>query len=305
MTFTLATRASPLAMWQAHATRDVLSAADTELALELLEVRSAGDRDRGRDIARFGRAGVFTVEVDRALLDGRAQVGVHSLKDMTTTLEDGIVLAAVLPRGPVEDALVSRDGQPLAELERGARVATGSARRRAQLLAARADLTLVGIRGNVGTRLTKLEAGEAEALVMARAGLVRLGREALISEVLDVASFLPAAGQGIVGLTCRADDELTRERLAAINHRASFFAALAERSLLRSLQSGCNAPIGAHARVSADRVELTAAVLAADGATELRAEASGSTGDAEELGVTAAEDLLAAGAARLLEEARA
>ena len=207
MTLRLATRGSELALWQARRTSELLGGA------EIVVVESSGDRDRVTELARFGSIGIFTVEVDRAVLDGRADVGVHSLKDMTTTLQDGVQLVGVLERGMTEDALVARDGLTLDGLPPGARVGTGSLRRGAMLRAARPDLEVVPIRGNVGTRLAKVTGGELDATVLARAGLVRLGLEQHASDVLDTERFLPAVGQGIVGLTCRADDPATRERL--------------------------------------------------------------------------------------------
>ena len=193
-------------------------------------MESSGDRDLVTELARFGSIGIFTVEVDRAVLDGRADVGVHSLKDMTTTLQDGVVLAGVLERGMIEYALVARDGLTLDGLPSGARIGTGSLRRGAMLRAARPDLEVVPIRGNVGTRLSKVTGGELDATVLARAGLVRLGLEEHASDLLDTQRFLPAVGQGIVGLTCRADDLETRERLEreARDPRA-WASALAER----------------------------------------------------------------------------
>jgi hydroxymethylbilane synthase len=178
----LSTRKSRLALWQAEAARAALTQAHPGLEVELLPVSSSGDQDLSTALSRFGRIGIFTVEVDAALLDGRAQVGVHSLKDLTTRLEQGLVLGGVLPRGPVDDALVARDGLTLEELPARARVATSSQRRKAQLLAARPDLQVVEIRGNVESRLAKLDAGEADALLMARAGLERLDLDARITE---------------------------------------------------------------------------------------------------------------------------
>ena len=306
MSLTLATRASPLALWQARAARARLLEAGAE-AVELLEVRSSGDRDQATALARFGRIGIFTVEVDTAVVEGRADVGVHSLKDMTTTLLEGVALAAVLTRGPVQDVLVgprAAGAVRLAELPRGARVATGSLRRRAMAGAARGDLAFVELRGNVDTRLAKLDAGEAEALVLARAGLERLGLGARIHEVLDTTRFLPAVGQGIVGLTCRAEDAATRARLEALCDAPTWAAALAERALLRELRGGCNVPLGGHATVAGDELRLRARVLSIDGRECVAGERRGPAGEAEALGRELAAELLARGAARLIEGAR-
>ncbi|MCP3914840.1 MAG: hydroxymethylbilane synthase [bacterium] len=305
MSLTLATRGSPLALWQAHTTRDRLASIADRSDVELVKVVSSGDADRVSDIARFGRIGVFTVEVDRAVLDGRAQAGVHSLKDMTTTLEDGVMLAAVLPRGPVEDVLISRSGAVLKDLPRGARVATGSMRREAMVRRARPDLEITGVRGNVDTRLAKLAAGEADALVVARAGLVRLGLSSQITEVLDTQRFLPAVGQGIVGLTCRADDDATAAVLRAIGDEDAWAAATAERALLRTLHGGCNVPVGGHATLGGGELRLAARVLSTDGSRVLEGERSGTASDAEAIGSALGAELLAAGAAELFAEARA
>jgi len=251
---------------------------------------------------------VFTAEIDRAVRDRAADAGVHSLKDMTTTLEDGIVLAGTLARAPAEDALVSRDGRRLAGLAAGARVATGSARRIAMLKRARPDLEVVGMRGNVDTRLEKLARGEAEALIVARAGLERLGLAGRITEVLGPPAFLPAPGQGIVGLTCRSpggDDDVGIARaLASISDREAWAEALAERALLRVLRGGCNAPVGSRARALENAISIRACVLSADGAQSIEGERSGAIGDAERIAVDLAEDLVRRGAARLIEAAR-
>ncbi len=294
-----------MALWQAHTVRDVLVAAHPDCDVEILTVRSTGDRDQATDLARFGSIGIFTVEVDRALLDGRAQIGVHSLKDLTTVLQDGIVLASVHRRGPVEDVLITGSGATLDELPAGARVATGSSRRRAMLLRARPDLQVVEIRGNVETRLGKLDSGECEGLVMARAGLVRLGLEERITEVLDTERFLPAVGQGIVGLTCREDDAETRERLALVCHMPSWWAGISERALLRRLHGGCNAPVGGHATVVGEELQLAARVLSLDGTVCVAGECQGPASQAEELGESLADELLGRGARALVEASRA
>lgn len=300
MTLRLATRGSELALWQARRTSELLGGA------EIVVVESSGDRDRVTELARFGSIGIFTVEVDRAVLDGRADVGVHSLKDMTTTLQEGVQLVGVLERGMIEDALVARDGLTLDGLPPGARVGTGSLRRGAMLRAARPDLEVVPIRGNVGTRLAKVTGGELDATVLARAGLVRLGLEQHASDVLDTERFLPAVGQGIVGLTCRADDPATRERLQReARDPAAWAAALAERAFLRSMKGGCNAPVGGHATVAGERLSLAGRVLSVDGSRTVEGRVEGTCAEAEALGLRLAEELAAEGGRDLVEEARA
>jgi len=301
---TLATRGSQLALWQERATRERLRALEDAPTVDKLVVESSGDRDQTSDLARFGRIGIFTVEVDRALLDGRAEVGVHSLKDMTTTPEEGIVLAAVLPRGPVEDVLVTPDGVSLAALPLGSRVATGSMRRAAMVRYVRPDLHISSIRGNVETRLLKLNEGAAHGLILARAGLVRLGLDDRISEVLDVDRFLPAVGQGIVGLTCRAEDTETRALLERISDPDAWAAALAERALLRGIKGGCNVPAGGHATLSGDELTITSRVLSIDGREAVESTLRGARADAEALGAQLADEMLAMGAGELVEAAR-
>jgi len=301
----LATRGSPLALWQTEEARRLLAVAHPAAEIELSIVRSTGDDDARLDLASIGRTGVFTAEIDRAVREGAADVGVHSLKDMTTSLDDGLVLGGTLARAPAEDALVSRRGERLAELPPGARVATGSVRRIAMLKRARPDLEPVAMRGNVDTRLEKLAQGEADALLIACAGLVRLGLEQRITEVLAAPAFLPAVGQGIVGLTCRADDPRTGGTLASISDREAWAEALAERALLRGLHGGCNAPVGARARAVENGITIRACVLSVDGTRHLEGERSGPIGDAESIGARLAEELAARGAKQLIEAARA
>ncbi|HEV8112023.1 MAG TPA: hydroxymethylbilane synthase [Planctomycetota bacterium] len=305
MRIVLATRGSPLALWQAEEARRLLGVAHPTAEIELSIVRSTGDDDARLDLASIGRTGVFTAEIDRAVREGTADVGVHSLKDMTTTLDEGFVLGGTLARAAAEDALVSRTGERLADLRAGARVATGSVRRIAMLKRARHDLEVVGMRGNVDTRLEKLARGEADALLVACAGLVRLGLGHRITEVLAAPAFLPAVGQGIVGLTCRADDQRTVATLASISDREAWAEALAERALLRGLHGGCNAPVGARARAVENGISIRASVLSVDGTRHLEGERSGSIGEAERIGTRLAEELAARGAKQLIEAARA
>ena len=300
----LATRGSALALWQARTARDLLVAAVPAREVEILVVESSGDRSQHLDLADLGGIGVFTAEVDAAVVEGRADAAVHSLKDMTTTLPEGIALASVLARGPAEDVLVSREGGKLVDLPRGARVATGSVRRIAMLKRMRPDLEVVAIRGNVDTRLARLEGGAADALVMAHAGLARLGLARSISEVFDVGRFVPAVGQGIVGLTCRRGDAETARALEAIGDPEAWAEALAERSLLHALHGGCNAPIGGHARSVDDHLVIHACVLSLDGKESIEASLAGPADEAAGIGHELAERLAARGARALVEAAR-
>jgi hydroxymethylbilane synthase len=300
----LATRGSRLALWQAHAARDLLRASRPDVDVEILTVQSTGDRDTIADLARLGRVGVFTAEIDAAVLAGEAHAGVHSLKDMTTSLAPGLVLASVLARGPVEDVLLARERRTLGDLAPGARVATGSIRRVAMLKSVRPDLEIASIRGNVDTRIEKLERGEADALVMARAGLARLGLERHITEVFDVQRFVPAVGQGIVGLTCRDGDAAVLRALQGIGDPEAWAEALAERALLHHLHGGCNAPVGGHARAVENALSLHARVLSADGSEIIEDRSTGSVDDAAEIGRRLAERLVARGAKRLIDAAR-
>jgi len=303
--FVLATRGSPLALWQAEEARRLLRAAHPAADVVVSVFASTGDLDSGSEISRLGRTGVFTAEIDRAVIGGAADAGIHSLKDMTTNLFEGLSLAGTLARGRAEDALVSRDGTRLSELHPGAIVGTGSCRRTAMVKRARPDLEVVSLRGNVETRLASLDRGAADALVLACAGLERLGLGTRITEVLGPPSFLPAVGQGIVGLTCRTVDENLGRALASISDRESWAEALAERALLRELHGGCNAPVGARARAVENGISIRACVLSLDGSRALEGERSGSIEESEEIGRRLAEDLAARGARRMIEEARA
>ncbi|MDZ4774761.1 MAG: hydroxymethylbilane synthase [Planctomycetota bacterium] len=304
MKFTLATRGSPLALWQANEAKRLLLARFPEMTVDLLVVQSAGDKDKQTELARFGLTGIFTAEVDHAVVSGAAHAGVHSLKDMTTTLHERLTLAGCLARGPVEDVLLTRDKSKLSDLESGARVGTGSVRRVAMIKRLRPDLELVGIRGNVETRLKKLQNNECDALVMARAGLERLGLVSMISDVFDIERSVPAVGQGIVGLTGRVDDQPTIDALKQITHTPSFAAARAERALLHALHGGCNAPVGGHARCHGHDLELRGRVMSLDGTECLEDHMRGDARDAVQLGEKLAARLITLGAKRLIDAAR-
>lgn len=296
----LATRGSALALWQAEAVARALARAAPAEEVRIVTVRTSGDEIQDKAIAAIGGTNVFTAEVDRAVAEDRADAGVHSLKDLGTQMAPGLVLAAVLARGPVEDVLVAPRAGSLDALPPGAVVGTGSPRRRAMVLAARPDLRCADLRGNVETRLLKVERGEVEAAVLARAGLERLGRASAISQVLPSDRFVPAAGQGLIGISCRAADARALAALRAIRDEAGFAAGLAERAVLRDLHAGCHAPVGVLATVTGGRLSLRCRILALDGRSEISGSVEGPASDAEALGVRLAADLMVRGAAKFL-----
>jgi hydroxymethylbilane synthase len=296
----IGTRGSPLALWQANHVAELLRPLAAPRPVELIRIQTTGDRVQDRPLAQIGGDGLFTKEIQRALLTGSADVAVHSLKDLPTLPVDGLVLAAVPPRGPTGDAFVSRRHRTFDGLPPGAVIGTSSLRRRAQVLHRRPDLRLIEMRGNVETRLRKLDEQGLDALILARAGLERLGLGDAITEILDPAWMLPAVGQGALGLECRADDRETVRLLAALDDAPSRQAVLAERGLLRALGGGCLVPIGAAADVRDGALTLRGAVLAPDGSRRLDGQGSGSPEEAEEVGRRLAHDLLGQGAAAIL-----
>jgi hydroxymethylbilane synthase len=311
-------------MWQAEHVRDLLKSAAPERAVEIVPLSTIGDRDKTEALTRLGDSGgvgVFTREIQAALLDGRADMAVHSLKDLPTNPVEGLTLAAVPPRGAIFDVLVlpeKRVGsgqlvvcnegvQPLPSafglLPSGASIGSGSPRRRAQLLHHRPDLQFVEARGNVETRLRKLDEGQFDALVLAEAGLTRLELFERISAPLHPPFFLPAVGQGALGIECRSDDDSTRDVLARLIDRPTLYAVLAERTVLSTLRAGCHAPLGVWTRADGNAMRLTAVVLSLDGVQRVESERTSpvhSVADAIALGRAVADELLAHGAAALL-----
>jgi hydroxymethylbilane synthase len=305
----IATRASQLALWQANHVADLLRRTNPGVSVELVHVTTSGDRDRTGKLAQLGTVGVFTREVQTAVLDGRADIAVHSLKDLPTIVTEGLVLAAVPERASPFDALVlpRREGSaPHADLQslpRGARVGTGSLRRQAQLLHERSDLQMLDIRGNVETRIAKLDAGEYDAIVLAEAGLTRLNLGDRISIGLRPPAMYPAVGQGALGIECRGDDAQVLAALEKINAPSVLRAVRAERKLLSALEAGCHAPVGVLSEVAGERLSLDAVVLSRDGRERIIARDSGSADDPEAVGLKVAEKLLAQGAAPFIEQA--
>jgi hydroxymethylbilane synthase len=296
----IGTRGSPLALWQARHVAELLRPWAAPRAVELVEIETSGDRIREVALSQIGGDGLFTKEIQRALQNGTVDVAVHSLKDLPTTHVEGLTLAAVPARGPAGDVLVSHKHRHFDELPRGAVVGTSSLRRRSQALYHRPDLSLVNLRGNVETRLRKLDEQQLDAIILAEAGLRRLGLETAITEILDPTWMLPAVGQGALGLECRADDSITRVLLERLNDPATRQAVLAERALLRGLGGGCLVPIGASAQVEGEQLRLRGAVLSPDGSRRIAGQQSGAAADAESVGRQLADTLLADGARELL-----
>jgi hydroxymethylbilane synthase len=296
----IGTRGSPLALWQARHVAERLRPLAGPRPVELVEIETSGDVVRDVPLSQIGGDGVFTKEIQRALLDGRVDVAVHSLKDLPTAAVPGIALAAVPERGPSGDAFVSKRWRRFDDLPVGATVGTSSLRRRSQALHRRPDLKLIDVRGNVGTRLAKLDGAGLDALILAQAGLERLGLGVHITEILDASWMLPAVGQGALGLECRADDQTTMTLLTPLDHALTRQSVLAERAFLRELGGGCLVPVGASTSVSGETLTLMGCVLPADGTSRLAGQVSGPASDPESIGQRLAIGLLAGGAREIL-----
>jgi hydroxymethylbilane synthase len=291
----LGTRKSPMATVQSQQVADLITER-TGREVELVGVTTFGDVSRAQ-IAQIGGTGVFVSGLRTSLLHGDVDIAVHSLKDLPTAQPEGIALAAVPPRDDPRDALAARDGAKLADLPPGATIGTGSPRRAAQLLLLRPDVRPVPVRGNAGTRLGRVASGEVDAVVLAYAGLARIGRLDAVSQIFDPDEMLPAPGQGALAVECRSDRPDLADLLAWVDDSATHAATTAERTLLAVLEAGCSAPVGGYA-AGADGLRLRAVVVAADGETALRASASGPPDEAEQLGRSVAAELLRRGAAR-------
>ena len=289
----LGTRGSLLALAQARMVRQALAKAHgldpEQIAIEV--IRTSGDRIQDRPLAEVGGKGLFTKEIEEALAAGAIDLAVHSSKDMPTVLPPGLVLSAFLPREDPRDVFISRKATSLAGLPRGATVGTASLRRQAMVKRRRPDLAIVSLRGNVETRLRKLDEGAADATLLALAGLKRLGLADHATAVLDVDDFLPAVGQGAIGIETRTDDSRTRGMLGAINHADTFSALAAERAFLAVLDGSCRTPIGGHAAVSGGRLKFRGMIVKPDGSEAFAATREGDAGDAEKLGADAGGEL--------------
>jgi hydroxymethylbilane synthase len=300
----IGTRASALALWQANRVADLIRAQPGAPAVELVHIKTEGDLRTDIPLwAAEGRA-FFTREIDRAQLAGAVDIAVHSLKDLSTLIAEGLELAAVLEREDPRDALLTRQGAMLRHLPTGARVGTSSLRRRAFLLRARPDLTLLELRGNVPTRIERLSQGHYDAIVLATAGLKRLGLAAHITARLEPSDMPPAVSQGAIGVCARTGDEAARQWLDALDHAPTRVAVTAERALLRRIEGGCQVPLGALATLEGGRLHLYASVCALDGSVAIECRDQAPLADAAALGVRVAEQLLARGAGDIIAQQR-
>jgi hydroxymethylbilane synthase len=308
----IGTRASELALWQASLVADLIRRQAGAPAVELIHIRTEGDARADVPLWQADGRAFFTREIDRAVLASEVDIAVHSLKDLPTALDAGLALAAVLEREDPRDALLSRSAQSLEDLPSGARVGTSSLRRRAFLARARRDLAALDLRGNVPTRVERLAEGRYDAIILAAAGLERLGLERHITAYLPPEQFTPAVSQGAIGVVSRAGDARSARWLRALDHFATRVATLAERSLLRRVEGGCQVPLGALGRIEQDRLSLYACVCALDGSSSITAsgdfpltgEAPAALQRAVELGERVGEELLARGAMQIIERQR-
>ena len=301
---TIATRESPLALWQAEFVQSALMRAHPDLEVTLLGMTSRGDQLLDAPLSKVGGKGLFVKELETALLDGSADIAVHSMKDVPMDFPPGLELGVICQREDPSDAFVSNRYQTLAELPAGSVVGTSSLRRECQLRARRPDLAVKFLRGNVNTRLRKLDEGEYDAIILASAGLIRLGFAGRIAQQIDVTESLPAGGQGAVGIELRSDDSAALALLQVVHHEPTARRVIAERAMNKCLQGGCQVPIACYADhvPGSDQLWLRGLVGKPDGSLLLRAESRAPAAEAEQLGIRVAQDLLAQGAAQILAE---
>jgi len=299
----IATRKSPLAYWQANIIKEQLQKLFPYLTISLLPLLTEGDRLQNSSLTKLGGKGLFVKELEAALINHQADIAVHSMKDLPMDLEEGLLLGAICKREDPRDVLISRFGQPLTQISSGSCIGTSSLRRQSQLLALRPDLQVKVLRGNVGTRLNKLTAGEFDAVILAAAGLIRLKKTNQISDYLETSSFLPAPGQGALGIECRSDDEESKGYISKLTHLDTYYCVLAERALSRELGGSCQVPIAAYA-TSQDHGQLSLQALVGnlDGTKQIRVEKKGAIADAEKIGFLAALSLRNLGAEEILKE---
>ena len=303
-TLRIATRNSPLALWQAHFIRDQLLAEHKQLSVEIVSMTTKGDQILDRSLSKVGGKGLFMKELEEALLDGRADIAVHSMKDVTVDLPEGLEVSCVCERETPNDAFVSNKYRSLHELPAGSVVGTSSLRRRAQLKHHFPQLEIKELRGNVNTRLSKLDGGEYDAIILAAAGLIRLGFENRIADLIAIEDSLPAVGQGIVGIENRIGDMEIKQLLAVLNNTKSEICIAAERRMNQCLDGGCSVPIAGFAQLEGDTLIMQGVVGDVESGQLLKASAQGEAIDAVELGQQVAQQLIDQGAKTLIAKAR-
>jgi hydroxymethylbilane synthase len=303
----IGTRSSALAQWQSTHVKDKLEQEYPDLRIELIHIKTTGDKILDSPLSKIGDKGLFTKELELALLDDRIDIAVHSLKDVTTVLPDGLTLGAITEREDIRDVYIShpdKGHRHLGDVPGGGRVATGSFRRRCQLLAYRPDLRIEDIRGNVNTRMKKLEESEWDGMILAFAGLKRLGLLKRVASIIEPEIILPAVGQGALGIEIRSEDGRVRDLVTFLDHSATRYAVTAERALLRELEGGCQIPVGAWGRLENGELILDGLVGSLDGSTVVRKKVMGDPEQATETGIRLARDLLNAGAEKILSDIR-
>ncbi|GAB4374645.1 MAG: hydroxymethylbilane synthase [Calditrichia bacterium] len=300
----LGTRGSTLALWQTDWVKKRLAEKYPEVEFQTVIIKTTGDKILDSPLSRIGDKGLFTRELDQALLDGRIDLAVHSMKDVPTQYDAGLTIGAVTERWDVRDALISREGKSLDDLPEGAIIATGSLRRKAQLLHLRPDFTIVDIRGNLQTRLQKFDQSDWQGMILATAGLERLNLHERISQRIPTDIILPAVGQGCFAVMLRRNDEAVAEMLQAVHCPEVAFPVFAERALLRTIEGGCQVPLGAFGEVQNGGIMLRACIASLDGKKFVKDQISGPLGQYERLGKSLAEKLIAAGGDEILREIR-
>lgn len=296
----IATRESALALWQAEFVKKLLRSHSPDLQVEIVGITTRGDKILDRPLSKVGGKGLFVKELETALLERTADIAVHSMKDVPMVLPDGMSIATICERADPRDAFVSNDYRNLEELPSGAKLGTSSVRRKSQISALRPDLHYVDLRGNVGTRLRKLDEGHYDAILLAVAGLERLELADRITYKLPVETSIPAAGQGAVGIECRSDDQATLSMLQRLNHEPTFICVSAERAMSRSLNANCEAPVAAYARLVGKDLNLVGLVASLDGGQILTDKITGDASQPEQLGIQLADKLIAQGALELI-----
>ena len=304
-TIKIGTRGSRLALWQAHWVRSAIQRLNPSLLIEIVTVKTLGDKILNTPLAKVGGKGLFVKEIEEALMAGRVDLAVHSLKDMPADIPAGLCIGSIPERESPHDVLISKSGLPLAQLPNGARIGTSSLRRAAQLFHQRPDITILPLRGNLDTRIRKLATEDIDAIVLAAAGLKRLNLENKITEYLDSSIMLPAAGQGALCLELRKDDVRTTAAVAGLNHPETQAVVRGERAFLNRLEGGCQVPIAAHGDLKNGDFSLQGLVANLDGSVIVRDRFSGPAAESEKIGITLAERLLSMGAKEILDELKA